>query len=63
MSIGLKAFELARIQFAFTISFQISFPASSIGLACFLALLEWNDGIRKTQFTKIYLNNGSKLLL
>ena len=41
MSLGLTALELARIQFAFTVSFHIFFPATSIGLACFLALLEW----------------------
>lgn len=41
MSLGLTALELARIQFAFTVSFHIIFPATSIGLACFLALLEW----------------------
>lgn len=32
---------LARIQFAFTISFHIVFPAFSIGLASFLAVVEW----------------------
>ena len=32
---------LARIQFAFTISFHIVFPAMSIGLASFLAMVEW----------------------
>ena len=32
---------LARIQFAFTISFHIIFPAFSIGLASFLAIIEW----------------------
>lgn len=32
---------LARIQFAFTISFHIVFPALSIGLASFLAMVEW----------------------
>src|SRR4051794_38715870 len=31
---------LARIQFAFTISFHIVFPALSIGLASYLAVLE-----------------------
>ncbi|MFI3371453.1 cytochrome ubiquinol oxidase subunit I, partial [Klebsiella pneumoniae] len=41
MSLGLTALELARIQFAFTVSFHIIFPATSIGLACFLAVLEW----------------------
>ena len=37
---GLDALELARIQFAFTISFHIIFPAFSIGLASYLAVLE-----------------------
>lgn len=32
---------LARIQFAFTISFHIIFPAFTIGLSSFLAVLEW----------------------
>lgn len=32
---------LARIQFAFTVSFHIIFPSLSIGLASFLAVLEW----------------------
>ena len=32
---------LARIQFAFTVSFHIVFPAFTIGLASFLAMLEW----------------------
>jgi cytochrome d ubiquinol oxidase subunit I len=35
-----SAFDLSRIQFAFTISFHIIFPAFSIGLASFLATLE-----------------------
>jgi cytochrome d ubiquinol oxidase subunit I len=37
---GLEALDLARIQFAFTISFHILFPAITIGLASFLAVLE-----------------------
>ena len=37
---GLEALELARIQFAFTISFHIIFPAITIGLASFLAVQE-----------------------
>ncbi|HAQ73075.1 cytochrome ubiquinol oxidase subunit I [Stutzerimonas nitrititolerans] len=37
---GLEALELARIQFAFTISFHIIFPAITIGLASYLAVLE-----------------------
>lgn len=38
--IGLTALELARIQFGFTVSFHIIFPAITIGLASFLAVLE-----------------------
>ncbi|MCP5369439.1 MAG: cytochrome ubiquinol oxidase subunit I [Rickettsiaceae bacterium] len=37
----LDAVLLARIQFAFTVSFHIIFPAISIGLASFLAVVEW----------------------
>jgi len=37
---GLEAVELARIQFAFTIAFHIMFPAFTIGLASYLAVLE-----------------------
>ena len=36
----IDALTLARLQFAFTISFHIIFPAISIGLASYLALLE-----------------------
>jgi cytochrome d ubiquinol oxidase subunit I len=36
---GLDALLLARIQFAFTVSFHIIFPAFSIGLASYLAVL------------------------
>ncbi len=36
----LDAVLLARIQFAFTVSFHIVFPAFSIGLASYLAVLE-----------------------
>lgn len=32
---------LARVQFAFTVSFHIIFPAFTIGLASYLAVLEW----------------------
>ena len=34
------AFHLARFQFAFTFDFTIIFPAISIGMASFLAVLE-----------------------
>ncbi|MEQ5788712.1 cytochrome ubiquinol oxidase subunit I [Erythrobacter sp. NFXS35] len=37
---NLDALMLARIQFAFTVSFHFFFPAFSIGLASFLAVLE-----------------------
>lgn len=36
---GLAALDLARWQFAFTVSFHIIFPAFSIGLASYLAVL------------------------
>jgi len=39
-SSSLSAFDLARLQFAFTVSFHIIFPALSIGLASFIAVLE-----------------------
>ena len=41
---GFDAALLARLQFAFTVSFHILFPAFSIGLASYLAVLEalWN---------------------
>ncbi|MBB3104366.1 cytochrome ubiquinol oxidase subunit I [Azomonas macrocytogenes] len=37
---GLEPLDLARVQFAFTVSFHIIFPAITIGLASFLAVLE-----------------------
>lgn len=37
---GFDALLLARIQFAFTVSFHFIFPAFSIGLASYLAVLE-----------------------
>ena len=37
---GLSALELARIQFGFTVSVHIIFPALTIGLASYLAVLE-----------------------
>ncbi|MEY0471447.1 cytochrome ubiquinol oxidase subunit I [Providencia huaxiensis] len=37
---GLTALELARIQFAFTVSFHIIFPAITTGLASYLAVLQ-----------------------
>lgn len=37
---GISALDLARFQFAFTVGFHILFPAFSIGLAAYLAVLE-----------------------
>ncbi|MCM3274391.1 cytochrome ubiquinol oxidase subunit I, partial [Paenibacillus elgii] len=37
MDTALSALDLARLQFAFTVSFHIVFPALSIGLASFIA--------------------------
>ena len=37
---NLYAAMLARVQFAFTVSFHIIFPTTSIGLAMFLAVVE-----------------------
>ncbi len=52
---GLTALELARIQFAFTVSFHIIFPAITIGLASFLAVLEglWLK-TRNTDYKTLY---------
>lgn len=41
MPLELDPVLLARIQFAFTISFHIVFPAFTIGLASWLAVVEW----------------------
>jgi len=40
MIVASDALTLARLQFAFTVSFHIIFPAISIGLASYLAVLE-----------------------
>src|SRR3569623_646495 len=37
---GISAIDLHRAQYAFTMSFHIVFPAFSIGLASYLAVLE-----------------------
>lgn len=52
---GLDAFMLARIQFAFTVSFHIIFPAITIGLATYLAVLEglWLK-TRNPNYQKLY---------
>ena len=41
MPIDLDPHFLARLQFAFTVSFHILFPAFTIGLASWLAVVEW----------------------
>lgn len=49
---GFDAIELARIQFAFTVSFHIIFPAFSIGLASYLAVL---NGLHLWTEREVYL--------
>jgi len=53
---NLDALLLARIQFGFTISFHIVFPAITIGLASYLAVLEalWLR-TKRTEFRDLYL--------
>jgi cytochrome d ubiquinol oxidase subunit I len=47
---------LARIQFAFTISFHIIFPAMSIGLASYLTVLEWRWlATKNNHYRDVYL--------
>lgn len=55
MELGLDAVLLARIQFAFTISFHIIFPAFTIGLASWLTVVEglWLK-TGKTIYAEIY---------
>jgi len=50
--LGFDAIELARIQFAFTVSFHIIFPAFSIGLASYLAVL---NGLHLRTGREVYL--------
>ncbi|WP_263260217.1 cytochrome ubiquinol oxidase subunit I [Pseudomonas sp. RIT-PI-S] len=62
---GSEALDLARIQFAFTVSFHILFPAITIGLASYLAVLEglWlktNNGVYRELYhfwSKIFAVN------
>jgi cytochrome bd ubiquinol oxidase subunit I len=52
---NLDAHLLARIQFAFTISFHIIFPSFTIGLASWLAVLEWRWlRTRNPVFAEVY---------
>jgi cytochrome bd ubiquinol oxidase subunit I len=39
-SVDFDALLLSRLQFAFTVAFHILFPAFTIGLAAYLAVLE-----------------------
>ena len=48
----LDALTLARIQFAFTVSFHIIFPSFSIGLASYLAVL---NGLHLATGKAVYL--------
>jgi len=41
LMLGYDALHLARAQFAFTVAFHIVFPAFSIGLASYLAVLAY----------------------
>jgi cytochrome d ubiquinol oxidase subunit I len=50
---GMTAETLARLQFAFTVSFHIIFPAFSIGLASYLAVL---NGLWLATRDRTYLN-------
>jgi cytochrome d ubiquinol oxidase subunit I len=54
--VNLDALILARLQFAFTIGFHIIFPAFTIGLASFLAVLEglWLF-TKQARFRNLYL--------
>lgn len=55
MPLDLDPLLLARIQFAFTISFHIVFPAFTIGLASFLAVVEWRWlATKDTRYRDIY---------
>lgn len=50
---GLDAIDIARIQFAFTVSFHIIFPAITIGLSTYIVVLE---GLWLKTNNKIYYN-------
>lgn len=61
MITDLTALTLARMQFAFTMSFHIVFPAFSIGLASYLAVLEGLWLLRKKQVYKNLFNFWKKI--
>ncbi len=59
---GLDAFHLARIQFAFTVSFHIIFPAITIGLASYLVVLEGLWLKKRSAVYRISIISGRKSL-
>lgn len=61
MFFDLDALTLARMQFAFTMSFHIIFPAFSIGLASYLAVLEGLWLWRKEQVYRDLFNYWKKI--
>jgi cytochrome d ubiquinol oxidase subunit I len=61
MLFDLDALTLARMQFAFTVSFHIIFPAFSIGLASYLAVLEGLWLWKKEQVYRNLFNYWKKI--
>ena len=61
MITDLTALTLARMQFAFTMAFHIVFPAFSIGLASYLAVLEGLWLLKKQQVYKDLFNFWKKI--
>jgi cytochrome bd ubiquinol oxidase subunit I len=61
MFTDLSAITLARMQFAFTMSFHIIFPAFSIGLASYLAVLEGLWLWKKEQVYRDLFNYWKKI--
>ncbi|QBR03902.1 cytochrome ubiquinol oxidase subunit I [Paraburkholderia pallida] len=55
------ALDLSRVQFAFTVSFHIIFPAISIGLAGFIAVLEGRYLLTGKQYYKELCQFWSKI--
>ncbi len=61
MTFDFDALTLARMQFAFTMSFHIIFPAFSIGLASYLAVLEGLWLLKKEQVYHDLFNYWKKI--
>ena len=57
----MSALDLARLQFAFTISFHIVFPVFSIGLASYLAALNGLHLFTKRQIFMDLFNYWKKI--